>query len=79
MHVHPSRFPPYVFFCVDPSDAGHRGSDRLHEKLSALGVPHEMDLATSAGGHGWDYVNHMAERAVRFVHHGLELESRRLV
>ena len=80
MHIHPSRFPPHIFFCIDPTDAAwYRGNDRLHEKLSALGVPHEIDLTTRAGGHSWDYFNHMAERVVRFVHHGLEQESRRLL
>jgi S-formylglutathione hydrolase FrmB len=80
LHIHPSRFPPHIFFCIDPADAGwYRGNDRLHEKLSALGVPHEMDLTTRAGGHSWDYFNHMAERVVRFVHRGLEQESRRLL
>ncbi len=80
MHIHPSRFPPHIFFCIDPDDAEwYRGNDRLHEKLSALGVPHEMDLTTRAGGHSWDYFNHMAERVVRFVHAGLEQESRRLL
>jgi S-formylglutathione hydrolase len=80
MHVHPSRFPPHIFYCIDPTDAEwYRGNDRLHEKLSALGVPHEIDLKTRAGGHSWDYFNHMAERAVRFLHVGLEHESRRLL
>src|SRR5579871_3530299 len=80
MHVHPSRFPPHIFYCIDPDDAEwYRGNDRLHEKLSALGVPHEIDLTTRAGGHSWDYFNHMAERVVRFVHNGLEQESRRLL
>jgi S-formylglutathione hydrolase len=80
MHVHPSRHPPHVFFCVDPADGyWHRGGDRLHEKLSALGVAHEADLATRAGGHSWAYFNHMAERAERFVAAGLEQEGRRLL
>ncbi len=80
MHVHPSRYPPHIFFGIDPTDAAwFRGNDRLHEKLSALGVSHEFDLTTRAGGHSWDYFNHMAERVVRFVHHGLEQESRRLL
>jgi S-formylglutathione hydrolase FrmB len=95
MHIHPNRFPPHAFFCIDPDDAPptppilggvggggcnwYRGNDRLHEKLSALGVPHQLDLTTRAGGHSWDYFNHMAERAVRFVHQGLEQESRRLL
>jgi S-formylglutathione hydrolase len=80
MHVHPSRFPPHIFFCIDPDDVEwYRGNDRLHEKLSALGVPHEIDLTTRAGGHSWDYFNNMAERVERFVSNGLEQESRRLL
>jgi S-formylglutathione hydrolase len=80
LHVHPSRFPSHIFFCIDPEDtAWYRGNDRLHEKLNALGVPHEIDFATRAGGHSWDYFNHMAERAERFIHAGLDHESRRLL
>jgi S-formylglutathione hydrolase len=80
MHVHPSRFPPHVFFCIDPADRDwHRGNDRLHEKLNALGVPHTTELETQAGGHSWNYFNHMAGRAVRFLADGLEQESRRLL
>jgi S-formylglutathione hydrolase len=80
MHIHPSEYPPHLFFCVDPDDdRWYRGNDRLHEKLTALGVPHTADLATRAGGHSWAYFNHMAERAVRFVVLGLEQESRRLL
>jgi S-formylglutathione hydrolase len=80
MHIHPSHFPPHIFYCIDPTDAAwYRGNDRLHEKLAALGVPHQIDLTTRAGGHSWDYFNHMAERAVRFLHAGLEHESRRLL
>ncbi len=80
MHLHPSKFPPHIFFCIDPTDAAwYRGNDRLHEKLSALGVPHQFDLSTQAGGHSWDYFIQMAERAVRFIYQGLEQESRRLL
>jgi S-formylglutathione hydrolase len=80
MHVPPFNPPPHIFFCIDPDDRQwYRGNDRLHEKLSALGVPHEIDLTTRAGGHSWDYFNHMAERTIRFVHAGLEHESRRLL
>ncbi len=80
MHIHPSRQPPHLFYCTDPTDAAwYRGSDRLHEKLNALGVAHELDLTTQAGGHSWDYYNHMADRAVRFLNAGLEYESRRLL
>jgi S-formylglutathione hydrolase len=80
LHVHPARYPPHLLFVIDPSDADwYRGNDRLHEKLNALGIPHEVDLTTRAGGHSWDYFDHMAERVIRFVAAGLEQESRRLL
>jgi S-formylglutathione hydrolase FrmB len=80
MHVNPYQAPPQVFFCIDPEDAEwYRGCDRLHEKLNALGVAHAVDLMTQAGGHSWDYFNHMAERALSFLVMGLEQEGRRLV
>ena len=80
MHIHPSHFSPHIFFCIDPEDVRwYRGNDRLHEKLNALGIPHEIDFTTRAGGHSWDYYNHMAERALRFLVAGLEHESRRLL
>ncbi len=80
MHVPPTDYPPHIFFCIDPDDeTWYRGNDRLHEKLSALGIPHTTDLTTQAGGHSWAYFNHMADRAIRFVHAGLEQQSRRLL
>jgi pimeloyl-ACP methyl ester carboxylesterase len=80
MHVPPYNPPPHIYFCVDPDDADwYRGNDRMHEKLSALGVEHTADLTTAAGGHTWEYFNHMAEPALRFVYQGLEKESRRLL
>jgi pimeloyl-ACP methyl ester carboxylesterase len=80
MHVHPGDFPPHLFFCIDPGDANWaRGAQRLHEKLNALGVPHEIDLATRAGEHTWEYFNHMADPTVRFLANGLERESLRLL
>ena len=57
----------------------YRSCDRLHEKLAALGVPHEIDFTTRAGGHTWDYFDALAERIERFIHAGLEYESRRLL
>lgn len=80
LHVHPAHYPPHIFFCADPDDEKwFRGNDRLHEKLSALGVPHEIDFTTRAGGHSWDYFNRMAERVEHFVVAGLEQQARRLL
>src|SRR5262249_38600612 len=45
LHVSPLRSPAHIFFCVAPEDSlWYRGNDRLHEKLSALGIAHECDL-----------------------------------
>ncbi len=80
LHVHPTHYPTRVFFCVDPDDdMWFRGSDRLHEKLNALGIPHELDLTTRCGGLRLNYVEKMMPRVVRFVVDGLIQESRRLV
>ncbi|HZZ81314.1 MAG TPA: alpha/beta hydrolase-fold protein [Gemmataceae bacterium] len=80
LQVHPSQFPPQIYFCCDPDDVRwHRGNDRLHEKLTALGIPHTLDLTTQAGGHSWQYFDRMAEPTLRFVYEGLEKESRRLL
>ena len=80
LHVHPAKWPTHVFFCVDPWDRDWwRGNDRLHEKLAALGVPHECDLATKSGGHSWAYFDAMAGRAVRFLAAGLEEQARRVL
>jgi S-formylglutathione hydrolase len=79
LHVHPTKWPPHIFFCCDPDDPWHRGCDRLHEKLSALGVPHECDLTTRAGGHTWDYYDAAADRVLHFLAAGLEEGGRRLL
>jgi pimeloyl-ACP methyl ester carboxylesterase len=80
MHIHPSQFPPHIFFCIDPEDQDwFRGNDRLDEKLNALGVTHAIDFETRAGGHSWQYFDHMSNRAIRFLADGLEQESRRLL
>ncbi len=80
MHINPGRFPQHVFFCIDPTDVDWwRGNDRLHEKFNALGVSHEVDLDTRAGGHSWAYFDHMAGRVLRFLHAGLDHQSRRLL
>jgi S-formylglutathione hydrolase len=80
MHVPPFDYPPHIFFAIDPDDDNwFRGNDRLHEKLNALGVPHTFDFTTRAGGHSWQYFDHMAEPTLKFIHSGLEQESRRLL
>lgn len=68
LHIHPLNWPRHQFFCCDPID--HRwwdSADRLRMKLYSLGVPHECDLETTGGGHGFEYYNRMAERVVQFL------------
>lgn len=80
LEINPTQYPPHIFFAVDPDDEmWARGNDRLHEKLSAIGVPHTADLTTQAGGHSWPYFERMAEPALRFLYEALEKESRRLL
>jgi enterochelin esterase-like enzyme len=80
LHVHPLNWPRNLWFCCDPNDyRWHESADRLRMKLAALGIPHECDLETTAGGHGFDYYNAMAPRAVSFLVERLEKERRRVV
>ncbi len=80
LHVHPLNWPRHIWFCCDPADTRWIDSaDRLRMKLYSLGIMHECDLATSAGGHGFDYYNHMAPVAIKFVAEKLERERLRVV
>ncbi len=79
LHVHPLNWPRNQFFCCDPTDyRWWESSDRLHMKLSSLGVPHEFDLETTGGGHGFAYYNRMAEKALNFIAARLDQERRRI-
>jgi len=80
LHIHPLNWPRNQFFCCDPADLRwHDSADRLRMKLWSLGVPFECDLETSAGGHGFQYACHMAERVVGFLAERLEQERLRVV
>ena len=79
LHIHPLYWPRNQFFCCDPED--HRwweSCDRLRMKLWSLGVPHTCDLETTGGGHGFDFYNRMAPRAIEFLVESLDKERRRL-
>ena len=72
LNLHPLAWPRHQWFCCDPQDTDwFDGCTRLGMKLSSSGVLHERDLETSAGGHGWDYFNHMAAAAVAHLAKGL--------
>jgi pimeloyl-ACP methyl ester carboxylesterase len=79
LHVPPNKPPAHLYFAIDPDDRWHRGCDRLHEKMNALGVEHSFELTPGGGGHTWEYFDKMAGRAMAFLVRGLDEESRRLL
>jgi hypothetical protein len=67
------KWPRHVWFWCAPDDAWcYRGNDRLHEKLSAMGIPHIADLDSRD-------TEAMKGAMVVFVAGALEKESRRLM
>ncbi len=79
LYIHPLNWPRHQYFCCDPSDyRWHESADRLRMKLYSLGVPHECDLETTGGGHGFEYYNRMIPHAMQFLHDRLEQERRRV-
>jgi S-formylglutathione hydrolase len=80
LHIHPLNWPRHQLICCDPSDLRWIESvERLQMKLHSLGIPHQYDFETEAGGHGFEYYNRMAPRVIEFLHESLEQERRRLV
>lgn len=78
LHVHPLNWPRHQWFATDPADHWWESADRLAMKLSSLGVPHDRDLETTAGGHSWQYFHAMLPRAMDYLFAGLESERLRL-
>jgi pimeloyl-ACP methyl ester carboxylesterase len=80
LHVHPLNWPRNIWFSCDPADSRwHESADRLRMKLAALGIPHEHDLKTTGGGHGFAYYDRMVPQAVGFIAERLDREDRRVV
>lgn len=80
LHIHPLNWPRHQFFCCDPEDYNWLDScDRLRMKLWSLGVPHELDLTTTGGGHSFAYYSLMAPKAIGFILERLEKERLRIV
>ena len=50
LHVHPLRLPRHIWFAAERADRWFRGNDRLHEKLTALGVAHAFEAACRLEG-----------------------------
>jgi pimeloyl-ACP methyl ester carboxylesterase len=79
LHIHPLNWPRHQFLLCDPED--HEwldGVERLASKLSSTGIPFELDVSTSHGGHSWKYFDHLAPRVMSYIHERLESESKRL-
>lgn len=73
LNIDGHRWPPHLWFWCEPTDAAcYRGNDRLHEKLSAMGVPHAADLDTRDEGR-------MVAGMLAFVAAALAAESKRLM
>ena len=79
LHVPPYNAPPHLYFAIDTDHRWYRGCDRLHEKMSALGVAHTFMLSSEGGGHTWEDFSRMAKSALDFLAGGLDQESRRLL
>lgn len=62
------KTPPHIAFACRPTHKHHRGNDRLHEKLNALGVQHTFLTVEQA-----------VEPLVNFVAAALRQQARRLV
>lgn len=75
LHLDPARWPPHLWVAADPAGPWHRGADRLHEKLTAYGVPHAADLDTTGPG----YVGKKLPEMIAFVAAGLGRERLRLM
>ena len=66
--IRPFRTPPHVAFGCRPSHLRHRGNDRLHEKLNAVGVAHSYLTD-----------GNFADALATFVADALKQQARRLV
>ncbi|MEQ9411111.1 MAG: alpha/beta hydrolase-fold protein [Fuerstiella sp.] len=72
LNLHPLAWPRHQWFCCDPADTDwFDGCARLKMKLASSGILFERDLETTAGGHSWDYFNHMAPAAIEHIVKGL--------
>lgn len=79
LQLGPLNWPPYQLLLCDPYDVEwFESSDRLASKLYSSGIPFERDFETTYGDHGWEYYEHMAERAVGYLAEKLEAYSRRV-
>ncbi len=79
LELHPLNWPRNQYILCDPTDEEWiESSERLISKLRSTGIPCEVDLETSNGGHCWEYFNCVAPQVMRYVAEKLEEEGRRL-
>ena len=79
LHIHPLYWPRNIWFCADASGTDWlESAQRLRMKLSALGIPHEVDLETAIDGTATDYEEHMVPLAIDFLAARLAQEERRV-
>ncbi len=74
LHIHPLYWPRNIWFCSHPHWL--ESAQRLQMKLSALGIPHEVDLDDTDQTPA-EYEQRMSDPAVRFLVERLEKERRR--
>lgn len=77
LHLDPQRV-PRVWLAADPADPDWRGADRLHEKLTAYGVPHHADLDATADD-PQAFADAMIGPLLAWAADALQAEGRRLV
>ena len=79
LHIHPLYWPRNIWFCANASGTDWlESAQRLRMKLSALGIPHEVDLETAIDGTATDYEEHMVPLAIDFLAARLAQEERRV-
>lgn len=79
LHIHPLNWPRHLFFAADPDDdLWYPGVERLKDKLTALGLPHQCDLDTRSRGNLAAYLDDQSARWLGFVTEALQAEARRL-
>lgn len=70
LQVRQHHFPGHIWFGGPPESEWYRGADRLHEKLSAVGVPHTFVA---------EAIDRPLAAMVAFAADGLAKQSRRLL
>lgn len=79
LRLDPARFPEAIRFSVDMSDPSWRGNDRLSEKLTANGLPHEAVFTTLGLNEIEAYTRVEAGASLAFVTAALDRIGKRLL